>query len=375
MAQNFGERLKKYRQDRRLTQQELADQIGVSNKTVSRWESEGGYPDVPMLVPLARALGVTVDDLLDGEKPVRTMGKADWQSLLSFAFALGGGVLFFLFGLFMPALLCYLGYLGCMAYGVYLQKYYTFHSKWFFVGNAAMNLAINLSMASKLLPLSLLRKWIAMGAAVNAELSEGSGFELFRAGQTFVPGTMLFLFLLAVGLTVLTQVLIWKWYSGEPLPRLSVRRGKWEWRNLLLPLIPVLATLFWVPYGMETPWPAWVYRAQTPAFLGLLAALALLVLLAYHGRGRRGRLALGLSLCLLCVPQVWLGEVRRAYSIPRASLGVWTEALEKIPARYILFRELTAPALILGGVLLAAGLLGCLLRVSGDERKSGETEE
>ena len=56
MEQDFSERLKKYRREKNLTQQELADLLQVSNKTVSRWESGGGYPDVPMLVPLARAL-------------------------------------------------------------------------------------------------------------------------------------------------------------------------------------------------------------------------------------------------------------------------------------------------------------------------------
>ena len=79
MEQDFSERLKKYRREKNLTQQELADLLQVSNKTVSRWESGGGYPDVPMLVPLARALGVSVDDLLDGKKPVRTLTRADWQ--------------------------------------------------------------------------------------------------------------------------------------------------------------------------------------------------------------------------------------------------------------------------------------------------------
>ena len=69
MEQSFSERLKGYRRDKNLTQQELADLLGVSNKTVSRWESGGGYPDVPLLVPLARALGVTVDDLLEGRSP------------------------------------------------------------------------------------------------------------------------------------------------------------------------------------------------------------------------------------------------------------------------------------------------------------------
>ena len=42
----FAQRLKRYRRERGLTQQELADRIGVSNKSVSRWES-GSYPDVP----------------------------------------------------------------------------------------------------------------------------------------------------------------------------------------------------------------------------------------------------------------------------------------------------------------------------------------
>ena len=146
MEPDFSERLKNYRRAKAMTQQDLADQLGVSNKTVSRWESEGGFPDVSLLVPLARALGVTVDDLLDEERPVRSLERADWQGLLSFAFALGGGVLFFLLDLFMPMLLCYLAYLGCVAYGVYLQRYYARHSRWFFLSNGVMALAVHLAL-------------------------------------------------------------------------------------------------------------------------------------------------------------------------------------------------------------------------------------
>lgn len=57
MEQSFSERLKRYRKERNLTQQQLADALGVSSKSVFRWESGGGYPDVPLLVPLARVLG------------------------------------------------------------------------------------------------------------------------------------------------------------------------------------------------------------------------------------------------------------------------------------------------------------------------------
>lgn len=53
----FAQRLKKLRKAKNLTQQELADLLGVSNKSVSRWET-GGYPDVAMLGPCPVARGL-----------------------------------------------------------------------------------------------------------------------------------------------------------------------------------------------------------------------------------------------------------------------------------------------------------------------------
>ena len=199
----FGERLKNYRRAKGYTQQELAEKIGVSDKTVSRWESDGGYPDVPTLVPLAQALGVTVDELLDDKKPVRTLTGADWQSLLSFAFALGGGVLFYLLNLFMPTLLCYLIYLGCLAYGVYLQKYYAYRSRWFLLGEAGMDLFVNLTLCTTLVQNVANRLLLLAG---------GDQFEWavrllnVMMGKS-LPMTLAKLFL-AVALTGLTQCLL-----------------------------------------------------------------------------------------------------------------------------------------------------------------------
>lgn len=50
-----------------MTQRELADILLISDKTVSKWESGKGLPEVSLMRPLADALGVTVDELLAGE--------------------------------------------------------------------------------------------------------------------------------------------------------------------------------------------------------------------------------------------------------------------------------------------------------------------
>lgn len=53
-----------------LTQAELADRLKITNKAVSKWENGDGMPDVNLLAPLASELGLTVDELLNGqEKP------------------------------------------------------------------------------------------------------------------------------------------------------------------------------------------------------------------------------------------------------------------------------------------------------------------
>ena len=55
-----GGTIKSLREKRNLTQAELADKIGVSSKTVSKWETAKGLPDITLLQPLAAALGVSV---------------------------------------------------------------------------------------------------------------------------------------------------------------------------------------------------------------------------------------------------------------------------------------------------------------------------
>ncbi len=57
--------IKKYRLESGLTQEQLADALGVSSQAVSKWETTDTYPDGSLLVPLANALGVSLDGLFD----------------------------------------------------------------------------------------------------------------------------------------------------------------------------------------------------------------------------------------------------------------------------------------------------------------------
>lgn len=62
-----GKLIAKLRKQQGLTQQQLADKLNLSNKTISKWESGTGSPDISNLPILAETLGITVDELLKGE--------------------------------------------------------------------------------------------------------------------------------------------------------------------------------------------------------------------------------------------------------------------------------------------------------------------
>ena len=63
-----GTTIKNLREKRNLTQADLAERIGVSSKTISKWETAKGLPDISILEPLAQALGISVIELMNGEQ-------------------------------------------------------------------------------------------------------------------------------------------------------------------------------------------------------------------------------------------------------------------------------------------------------------------
>lgn len=56
------------RREKGMTQRQLADLLGISDKTVSKWETGKGLPEAGILAPLGEALGISVTELLTGER-------------------------------------------------------------------------------------------------------------------------------------------------------------------------------------------------------------------------------------------------------------------------------------------------------------------
>ena len=67
-----GAMIRRLRESRKMTQHQLAEKMMVSDKAVSRWETGRGYPDISLIEPLSRALGVSVIELFSGEDVVNT---------------------------------------------------------------------------------------------------------------------------------------------------------------------------------------------------------------------------------------------------------------------------------------------------------------
>ena len=87
--ERFGAFLLRLRKEKGLTQKELAELLFVSDKAVSKWERALSLPDVSLLIPLADCLGVSVAELLRGERDAReTLPAAEVEALVGSALRL-----------------------------------------------------------------------------------------------------------------------------------------------------------------------------------------------------------------------------------------------------------------------------------------------
>lgn len=81
----IGAFLKKLRNEKGITQEQLAEKFCVSNRTISRWETGSNMPDLSVIVELADYYGVEIREILEGERKSEQMKNEEKQTLLKAA--------------------------------------------------------------------------------------------------------------------------------------------------------------------------------------------------------------------------------------------------------------------------------------------------
>lgn len=72
----IGQNIAYFRKQKKFTQEELAEKMSVTAQAVSKWECDTSYPDIIVMQALAKTLGVSVDNLLEGERAVAELCEA-----------------------------------------------------------------------------------------------------------------------------------------------------------------------------------------------------------------------------------------------------------------------------------------------------------
>jgi len=81
---NFAEKLKMLRKQFKLSQEQLAEKVGVSRQAITKWETEGGLPDIENLMAIAALFSVSIDELLSEEKVTRAQAAYAYESVTEY---------------------------------------------------------------------------------------------------------------------------------------------------------------------------------------------------------------------------------------------------------------------------------------------------
>ncbi|GIO23983.1 helix-turn-helix domain-containing protein [Oceanobacillus sp. J11TS1] len=93
----FSERLKKEREKRGWSQTDLAEKIHVSRQSVSKWETDKNYPSIEVIIELSDLFGITIDEMLRGDKKMteqviqdsKKLAYPRWKKFFDSVFMLG----------------------------------------------------------------------------------------------------------------------------------------------------------------------------------------------------------------------------------------------------------------------------------------------
>lgn len=83
--QKIGQFLKELRKEKGITQAEFAETLGVTNRSISRWEIGTNMPDLDLLIQIANYYEVEISEILDGERKSENMDKKTEETLLKVA--------------------------------------------------------------------------------------------------------------------------------------------------------------------------------------------------------------------------------------------------------------------------------------------------
>ena len=81
----IGAFLKELRKEKELTQEQLAERLNVSNRSVSRWETGSTLPDISMLVEIAEFYEVDIREIINGERKSENMNEEVKETILAVA--------------------------------------------------------------------------------------------------------------------------------------------------------------------------------------------------------------------------------------------------------------------------------------------------
>lgn len=79
---SFGENLRNIRKQRNITQEGLAEALGVSRQAISKWESDSGYPETEKLIALSKTLNISIDYLLNDASVMEEKEQAEKKSVV-----------------------------------------------------------------------------------------------------------------------------------------------------------------------------------------------------------------------------------------------------------------------------------------------------
>ncbi len=89
-----GTMIRELREQKRVTQAELAAKLSVSDKAISKWETGKGYPDISLIEPLSAALGISVIELLSGVNVNNQNRSGNMKKVMFYVCPICGNVLF-----------------------------------------------------------------------------------------------------------------------------------------------------------------------------------------------------------------------------------------------------------------------------------------